>query len=587
MENEPSENEKKHLDRVSGKLRETVFTRKIYSMGICLEKLVEDVPDKIALLFEDKSWNWKEVNIESNKFTNYFLNIGLKPQDTVGIILENSPEYLFCTLGISKIQGISALVNINQRKQALIHAIKIVDAKKIIIDGENLSAFNEIFNELSLNKTDVFVINNHNQIHHDFIDLTIKLEDVSKNNPKTTFNSKPTEIGYYIYTSGTTGLPKAIYAINIGGSTFYSAALQMNSEDILYNTLPLYHGLSISIWAGAMVSQSTMALRKKFSASEFWKDIKKYNATGTVYIGEIPRYLLNRPESEYVENKTLKKMLGLGLRKEIWEQFKARFKIEHIWELYGMSEARGGFFNADERPGMVGRVLDERIKIVRYDESTSEFIKNDKDFYVQCVLGEIGMVISKIETLDNQEIKIYKNPENTNKKILRNVFETGDAYFNTGDLVMLHENNWVSFADRMGDTFRWKGENVSTTEVESILSAFPSIKICSVYGVAIPHTDGKAGMITIVLNENKFEIENFSKYVLENLPSYAVPMFLRITQNLELTGTLKVIKYKLRKEGYNVENLKDPVYFWDASLQKYVVLNQECLNKLANGLLKI
>ncbi len=587
MEIELTENEKKHLDRVSAKLKETVFKRKIYSMGICLEKLVEEVPDKIALLFENRSWTWEEVNKESNKITNYLLNIRLEPQDTVGIILENSPEYLFCTLGISKIQGISALVNNNQRKQALVHAIKIVDAKKIIVDGENLIAFSEIFDELSLNKTDVFVVNNPDQYYHDFVDLRTKKKNVSENNPETTYNSRPSEIGYYIYTSGTTGLPKAIYAINIGGSTFYSAAFQMNPEDILYNTLPLYHGLSISIWAGAMVSQSTMALRKKFSASEFWKDIKKYKATGTVYIGEIPRYLLNRPESEYVENKTLKKMLGLGLRKENWEKFKARFKIEHIWELYGMSEARGGFFNADEHPGKVGRVIDKKVKIVKYDEISEEFIKNDEDFCIECVPGETGMVIGKIETSDSQEIKIYKNPENTNKKVLRNVFEKGDAYFNTGDLVTLHENNWVSFADRMGDTFRWKGENISTTEVESIISGFPAIKICSVYGVAIPNTEGKAGMTAVVLNENNFGIENFSKYVFENLPSYAIPLFLRINEDLELTGTHKVIKYKLQKESYNTDKFKDPIYFWNSSLQKYVVFNKEYQHKLTNGLLRI
>jgi acyl-CoA synthetase (AMP-forming)/AMP-acid ligase II len=363
----------------------------------------------------------------------------------------------------------------------------------------------------------------------------------------------------------------------------YANGLQLKENDVVYNPLPLYHSHSNQTWRAVLCTGAAMALRKRFSVSEYWKDIKKFNANATVYIGELPRYLLNRPKSEYIPGP-LKKMFGLGLRKDIWEQFQSRFQIEHIWEFYGATDVGVPLFNVDEVPGMIGRNIRPDIEIIKINPDTGEFYKSKDGFCIKCKPGEVGMLIAKI--LNYSEFTLYKNPEKTKIKVLRDVFEKDDAYLKSGDLLQLHDDHWVSFADRFGDTFRWKGENVSTLEVESIINSFPSVHMCNVYGVSIPNTDGKAGMAALKLDKKlDFDHDQFSRFVVENLPSYSIPVFLRIQDELEFTGTHKLRKVNLRKQGYNIEVIKDPVFYWDNSTKKYKVFDKiEYQNLLKNKL---
>jgi fatty-acyl-CoA synthase len=275
-------------------------------------------------------------------------------------------------------------------------------------------------------------------------------------------------------------------------------------------------------------------------------------------------------------------MFGLGLRKDIWEEFQSRFHIEHIWEFYGGTDFGVPLFNVDGVPGMVGRKILPTVEIIKIDQDTGEFYRDEEGFYIKCKSGEIGMLITKI--LNYSEFTLYKDPEKTKLKVLRDVFEKDDAYIKTGDLLQLHNDGWVSFADRFGDTFRWKGENVSTLEVESILNQFPSIHMCNVYGVSIPNADGKAGMAALKLVKGlDFNPDQFSGFVIDNLPFYAVPVFLRIKDELEFTGTHKLRKVNLRKEGYNVEIVKDPIFFWDNPSKKYKLFGKpEYQNLLKN-----
>jgi citronellyl-CoA synthetase len=305
-----------------------------------------------------------------------------------------------------------------------------------------------------------------------------------------------------------------------------------------------------------------------------------------MYIGELPRYLINRPESEYIENTTLKKMLGVGFRKDIWEKFKSRFHIEHILEFYGATEGAAGLFNIEEVPGMIGRfTIPGAITVVKVDEETGEFYKDKKGFLIECNPGETGMMLAKI--LENSAFLGYKNKAKTNDRVLKKVYEVDDTYFNTGDLVNLHDDHWVSFADRYGDTFRWKGENVSTMEVESILNSFGGIEMCNVYGVEIPNTDGKAGMICIKLDDKKsFDTDLFSQFVAEHFPKYAIPIFIRIKDELEFTGTHKLRKVNLRKQGYDINTTKDQLYFWDSASNRYKTLDRENYQNLMVGKLK-
>jgi citronellyl-CoA synthetase len=433
------------------------------------------------------------------------------------------------------------------------------------------------------------VINNPTRIKHNFIDLEKAIESMSSENPPTTFKSYLTDISSYNFTSGTTGLPKAAPQSNLKLlNPFASVLLDLTPDDVIYCPLPLYHTHAlINGWGACLQSGCTYGFRKKFSASNFWKDIKKYNATCFYYIGEIPRYLLNRPKSEYVENTTLKKMIGLGLRKDIWEPFKSRFNIENVYEFYGSTDGPGGFVNFDGKPGMIGRITTpEKIAVVKVDQETDELLKDENGSYILCKQGETGMLLLAI--LKNSAYLGYKDKKQTEERILRNVLQENDAFFNTGDLITLHEDHWISFADRSGDTFRWKGENVSTQEVENILNSFPNIDMCSVFGVELPNTEGKAGMVAIKLKPSaNFNLKEFARFVIDNLPKYSIPIFLRVQNDLEVTGTLKLRKINLKKQGYDINIIKDPIYLWDSSLNSYKTLEKDDYSRIMAGKLNV
>jgi len=557
------------------------------SVGILAENWAKETPNKIALYYEEKSWTWKTFNEESNKFANYFHKLGIKQDETVIVMMWNSPKYLFLTTGINKLQGRSALVNIHQRKTALIHAITIVKPVYAVVDGDCLPYFEDVVKELSFKKNEIFVINNPKKIAHDYVDLNEELKIASVENPSTTNNSELLDIGTYIYTSGTTGLPKAVMMRNdalVWNGVFYGYSVsQANSNDTVYIPNPLYHSLAMcTAWGIASYFGATVALRRKFSASNFWKDVKKYNVTFTTYVGEIPRYLLNQPPSEEDGHHTLKKMLGLGLKKNIWSEFKSRFNIEHIFEYYSSTEGFGPISNFDEKPGMIGRHVLEVHALAKVNPETNEFYKDEQRFYIKCKPGEIGMSLMKIEDIDN--FYKYSEKDKTNQRVIRNVFIEGDAFFITGDILKLHDDLWLSFMDRIGDTFRFKGENVATQEVENIINTHPGILHSAIYGVELPQKDGKAGMGALELNPSKeFNLDEFSQFVTEVLPSYSIPIFLRIREELEVTGSQKIRKVNLRKDGYNLDKIRDPIYFWDASRKVYVPFDDKLYQDIVNG----
>jgi citronellyl-CoA synthetase len=573
---------------------EEILKENNQSIGTHIEQNAEKIPDKTALFYGDDSWTWNEFNRECNKIANYFLEKNLKPGDTIALMLENSPETLLFLSGLNKIQGISALININQKKQALVHAFTTVNSKYIVVDGDTLSSFTEIVDQLPLKRENIFVVNNPKNIPHDFIDLPDEIESksISIANPNTTFNSILRETIAYIFSSGTTGLPKAIIMYNLRFFTqTISTAIctgKLTQEDVIYITMPLYHNVAIGIqWTAAVLTGAAVALRKRLSASKFWDDVRKYKVTFTMYVGEVLRYILNQPESENDRKHTLKKISGLGLRKGIWEKFQSRFGIEEIYEFYGLTEGAGGALNVVGVPGMIGRKLEQNLELAKVNQETGELYKDQNGFCIKCKVGEIGMALNEL----NEDILFtgYKDKEKTKKKYLFDVFVKGDKYFNTGDMLKLHEDQWLSFVDRFGDTFRWKGENVSTLEVENILNSYKSITGAAVYGVTIPNTGaGKAGMASIKLHLSvKFDIDDFSKFVLEVLPGYSIPVFVRIKKELEVTGPYKIKKVNLRKEGYNIEKIIDKIFFWDSTIKKYIPLDSGLSQKINDGKIKI
>ncbi len=575
-----------------GEQMQKALTNPNQSIATSVEELAKNIPNKKALLYEDSSWTWKEFNEESNLIANYFHNSGLEAGDTIALMLENSPEYLFYTTGINKLQGISALINFNLRKKALIHSFKLVNPKWIIVDGDSLPYFIEIVEILDYPYENIYVINNYKNNPHDFNNLQIITKNLSRSNPDTTYNSILHQTALYIYTSGTTGLPKACIMENFKlftqGNFLGIAFAKVDINDIVYIPTPLYHNLAIGVaWPAIFRTGATIAIRKRFSASEYWKDIHKFQATYSIYVGEIPRYLLNQPPSDYEKNHTLKKMLGLGLRKEIWEKFQSRFQIGHIYEFYGLTEGHRSLVNVEEIPGMIGRLTQSGLVLVKVNPETGEFYRNERGYCIKCKPGDTGMVLLKIDK--GTFFMGYTDKEKTEDKFLHDVFLKDDIYFNTNDMLMLHDDLLVSFADRFGDTYRWKGENISTLEIESILNSYPSIHISAVYGVPIPNTEGKAGMAAIKLNPSlKFEIDDFSQFIVDVFPVYSIPFFIRICEDeLEITGPYKIKKTNLQREGYDIELISDNVYLWNQQDKKYIFLDNDNYQKLINGQLRI
>lgn len=580
--------EKEHSDRITKEELELKKNPNL-SFGTKIENQAFDFPDKDALFFEKNSWTWNSVNAECNRRANLFKKLDLKNGDTVSIMMENSPDYLFLTGGINKVQGINALINIHQRKQALIHAFKISSPEWIVVDGDCLPYLLEIKNELPIQKDRIFVSGAGKSINHDYRDLNNELKSISIENPSSTLNSNLEEIALNIFTSGTTGLPKAVTLSNFKFqrvSIFGAVSLHLDINDTIYIPLPLYHGLGLMVgWGGAVWRGASIALRKKFSASQYWKDIKNYNATCALYIGEIPRYLLNRPESEFVKDSPLKKMVGLGLKTHVWEQFSSRFNVPRIVEYFGLTEV-GGFVNVSGKPGMVGRNVFSGIFIVKVDGDTKEILRDKQGRCILCKPGETGIALVMVTS--GNDFTGYKSKEATQKKLVYDVYEEGDVYFNTGDFLKLHEDRWVSYVERSGDTFRWKGENVSTAEVESIITSFPNIQSSAVYGVEIPQSNGKAGMAAITLKSSgNFDLKQFADFLDASLPGYAIPVFIRIRQNLEVTSTFKLRKVALKEENYNPTKISDPLYIWDNNSKSLKKLTQDVYKLINSGNIRL
>jgi citronellyl-CoA synthetase len=368
---------------------------------------------------------------------------------------------------------------------------------------------------------------------------------------------------FYIYTSGTTGLPKASVMSHgkwikaYGG--FGHSGLSLTEQDVLYLTLPCYHNNAVTVcWSAALAGGAAIALRRKFSASAFWKDVRHFRATCFGYIGELCRYLLNQPPCPEEQGNTLTCMIGNGLRPSIWGEFKQRFGIERITEFYASSEGNIGFTNVFNFDNTVG-FTPATYAIVRYDLDNEQPVRDRKGFMVKVNKGEAGLLISEISP--KWPFDGYTDSAKSEAAIFRNVFKKGDAWFNTGDLMRDIGCKHAQFVDRLGDTFRWHGENVSTTEVENVLGAWPGVEDAVVYGVEVPGADGRCGMAALRLRAGAtFDPEGLAAHLHQHLPPYAVPLFVRLLDEVETTGTFKYKKTELKRQAYDPAQTADPLF---------------------------
>jgi len=553
------------------------------------ERAADQFASNIAFRFEGQSTTYAEFDAQASRFANWALGQGLKAGDCIALFMENRPDYVAAWAGFAKIGVVTALINHNLEGEALAHCVNISDARLIVTGAEQDAA---IAGATALFKNAPKVWTLGGQTGED---LGAALAATSPQRPDRAHRAGllGKDLCLYVYTSGTTGLPKAArltHARTQGMMKSFIAPCRITPKDRIYITLPLYHGTGGLCGIGqGLMTGATIILRKKFSASAFWDDATDEGATAIVYIGELCRYLVNSPPHPKERAHKIRTGFGNGLRPEVWEEFLERFNIPHLAEFYGSTEGNVSFINFDGKPGAIGRIPGwlksqfAHVGFVKFDIETEEPVRGPDGFCIPAARDEPGEAIGKIGEDVRQRFEGYNDQKATEKKLLRDVFEKGDLWFRTGDLLKMDKEGYIYFIDRIGDTFRWKGENVSTNEVGEALSKIDGIATANVYGVPVPGADGKAGMAAVTL-DGDVDMPGVYKRLTALLPAYAVPIFIRVQPEAETTGTFKYRKVELVAEGFDPAKVEgDALWMYDPAEGGYAPVTAERYAKLLAG----
>lgn len=534
------------------------------SPALLLRRNASRWPRMQAIAFGNRSYRWAEVDREVDRYAAFFHNLGLNQDDAVALVMDNRPEFLFTLMGLNRIGAISALINTTLTGSALAHALTVSQPALIVAGSEHEGTVFDALRECGdLSEEQVYVQNDHGESsnHRRVIDEMLPLGRWRE--LPSGVRARGSDTFCYIYTSGTTGLPKAAVIRNqrmLGANLVFGHLMHRSGPgDVIYVPLPLYHTNALFLgWGSALATGAAIALRRRFSASAFWEDVRRYGATSFVYIGELCRYLYNRPTDPSERDHSLKVAVGNGLSPDIWQPFQRRFNVPVVREFYGSTEGNAFSLNVQGRAGMIGRLGAGQL-VVRCDPATGEIRRTSRGLAVRVGPGESGVLLGKISRLARYDG--YLDARASEKKVLRSIRRRGDRYFNTGDLVRLHPGRWLSFVDRMGDTYRWKGENVSTSEVGAILADALGVELCSVYGVKVPNADGRAGMAAMAVDE-AFDLSDFTEHVFANLSSAQRPQFLRLVAGgMKITGTFKHQKSDYQDEGFDPARTDDALYY--------------------------
>ena len=541
-------------------------------------------PDRLAIAFEERRYTWLELDRIANRYAQAFRKLGVERGDVVTLLMDNRPEFVFATTGLSRLRAIGALINTNIGGNGLVHAVDIGKPKCVLVGSEHAAKLLEILPQLKEVGADAILCqaDDGEESPDELASFDALLADAVDAPPSGVGLPEASEQYCYIYTSGTTGLPKAALIPNqrilSAALMFGRGILEGRPGEIVYCPLPLYHSsATFAGWGTAIATGAALALRRKFSASRFWHDVRDLGATRFLYIGELCRYLLNQPVAPGESDHRIEIITGNGLRPDIWETFQQRFGIPLIREFYGATEGATPIINLAGVPGRIGRLLPGQV-LLRCDAETGELERNAESYCERVAEGSTGLLAIKINQVSRFDG--YLDRKASQKKVLENVFETGDRYFDSGDLLELHPGRWVSFADRIGDTFRWKGENVSTNEVAEALNVAEGVLEANVYGVAVPGAEGRAGMASLNVS-NSFEIEALAQHVMNELPVYQRPYFVRLQGDMRITGTFKHQKVDYRRESFDPSQIDDALYFLDGD--RYVELDQTLFDAIQCG----
>jgi fatty-acyl-CoA synthase len=545
-----------------------------------------------ALISGREMLTYHALTERANRYARWALAQKLAKGETVCLMMPNRPEYLAIWLGITSVGGVVSLLNTQLRGKSLAHCVDIVAPRHVIVAGELADEFSSA--ALSSRPK----LWSHGSC--DFARIDREIDGLS-GEPLTAAERRDVTIAdraLTIYTSGTTGLPKAANVSHhrlLQWSFWFAGLMNAGPDDRMYDCLPLYHSVGGVVATGALLARGgSVVIAERFSAQRFWDDVAKWDCTLFQYIGELCRYLLNAPEHPRERAHRLRLCAGNGLRADVWERFQSRFEIPKVLEFYAATEGNVSLYNVEGRVGAVGRIppfLKHRfpLALVKFDEATSAPTRDGGGRCVRCAVGEAGEAIGKIRSGTSPtggEFEGYTSAVDTERKILRDVFESGDAWFRTGDLMRMDAGGFYYFIDRVGDTFRWKGENVATSEVADAMMAFPAIVEATVYGVGIPGTEGAAGMAAVVANSD-LDLPELHRHLARSLPPYARPLFLRIKDGIDVTGTFKHRKTDLVREGFDPNATQDAIYFDDPRKQAYVPLDAELHASIAAGQVRL
>jgi fatty-acyl-CoA synthase len=560
-----------------------------------LEKSVDAHRDRPAITFEGRTLTYGEMDQLANRYAHWAKEQGITRGQTVALFMPNRLEYLPIWYGLSKVGVATALINNNLTGQALAHCLNISGALHCLVDGETSPAFEAVRGQLARHMSQWTL----GPVSGDRRDLATALKSCSQLRPdrltaRGDLRAKDTAL--YIYTSGTTGLPKAARINHMRAQLYmrgFAGSTGVEKSDRIYQVLPLYHATGGMCGMGAaLLSGASIVLRRKFSTTYFWDDVVDEGCTMFVYIGELCRYLVNAPEHPKERSHKLRLAFGNGLRADVWTELQSRFGVPQVLEFYGATEGNVSMFNFDGKVGAIGRIpgwLKKKVnaRIVQFDVETEQPIRGLNGLCIECGVDQVGECLGKIDAGDARtSFTGYADKAATEKKILHDVFEKGDAWFRTGDLMRRDAEGYLYFIDRIGDTFRWKGENVSTGEVAEKLASIPGVLEANVYGVEIPGHDGRAGMAALSV-DGDFDIKALYGQVEQDLPHYAQPMFVRLQRQIETTGTFKYRKVDLVEDGFNPERTKEPIYFKNPVKKTYVKLTKAGYEKVLEGAFRL
>lgn len=556
-----------------------------------VEDWAQQQPGRLALLSDSQSFTYGEFAARINRYARWAQGLGIRTGCTVCLLMPNRPDYLACWLGISSVGGTVALINTRLVGQSLAHCIDVARADHIILAAECMDGFETA--RPHLDRLPPIWILGSGDTGAD-LDAALAAMDTRPLSSAGRGDVTISGCALLIYTSGTTGLPKAAHVshrriLSWGG--WFAGLTNASVDDRLYDCLPLHHSVGgVAAPCSMLRSGGSIVIAEKFSATNFWDDIVRFDCTVFQYIGELCRYLLKAPASEPKSAHRLRLAVGNGLRGDIWEAFAERFAIPQILEFYAATEGNFSLFNVEGKPGAVGRIpppLAHRFpaSIVKIDTDSGSPVRSEDGLCIACAHGEVGEAIGRIGAADRggSPFEGYTDPAETEKKILREVFAEGDAWFRTGDLMLRDEQGYFHFVDRVGDTFRWKGENVATSEVnDAIRDGCRGVLDASTYGVAIPGSDGRAGMAALVVDQD-FDFRTFAEHLARRLPAYALPIFVRLCRTLDATETFKQQKQRLIREAFDPSVVDEPIFLRDPVTGNYRPISRAAYTRIVEG----